>query len=95
MEMIIVETVCPFCGCINEVEVPMKGFFYWKTGMPIQTAMPQVDPEIREALISGICADCWEKTFSDPEDEDEEDYEPDYDLDAGFDPYMGEYTWDC
>lgn len=24
-----------------------------------------------------------------------EDYFEDYDLEMGFDPYMGEYTWDC
>ena len=27
--------------------------------------------------------------------EDEDDGEPDYDLDEGFDPYLGDYTWDC
>ena len=30
------------------------------------------------------------------EDDDEGDYEEEiYDLDMGFDPYMGEYTFDC
>lgn len=27
--------------------------------------------------------------------EDALDYEDDYDLDVGFDPYCGCYTWDC
>lgn len=27
--------------------------------------------------------------------EDEDDWEESWNLDEGFDPYMGEYTWDC
>ena len=28
-------------------------------------------------------------------DEDEDDFEPSYNEDEGFDPYMGDYSWDC
>jgi len=28
-------------------------------------------------------------------DEDDEDYEPSYNEDEGFDPYMGCYSYDC
>lgn len=26
---------------------------------------------------------------------DEDDFEPSYNEDEGFDPYMGDYSWDC
>lgn len=35
-----------------------------------------------------------DKTIEIEEEEEEEDYE-DYDLESGFDPYVGCYTWDC
>lgn len=39
----------------------------------------------------------WKTGYRSFEDylEDEDDGEPDYDLDEGFDPYLGDYTWDC
>ena len=35
--------------------------------------------------------DCYEEDYP----EDEPDYDWGYNEDEGFDPYMGEYTWDC
>ena len=48
--------------------------------------MPQLSADEREMLISGICPSCWAKAFS---DEDE------VDLEEGFDPYEGCYSFDC
>lgn len=39
----------------------------------------------------------WHDTCDDP-DPDDPDYEPDFDeadLECGFNPYEGDYTWDC
>lgn len=92
---ITIETVCPFCGHVNEVVVENSDFIDWQVnGYLAQDAFPYLTAEEREMLISGICKDCWYNAFHE-EEEEEEDNEPDFDLDMGFDPYMGEYTWDC
>ena len=59
----VVETHCPFCGEIHCVEVPVEGLLMWEQGTPIQRAMPNLSADEREMLISGICPDCWRKTF--------------------------------
>lgn len=88
-----IETVCPFCGRVNEVIVENSDFIDWQfNAYHVQDAFPYLTAEEREVLISGICKDCWYNTFH---EEEEEDDEPDFNLDEGFDPYMGEYTWDC
>ena len=50
---------------------------------------------IWNANTGELCATCWWDDESVPE----EDYgaweDWDYNEDEGFDPYMGEYTWDC
>lgn len=56
--------VCPFCGDTREVEVPTEGFRLWRAGELIQNALPELSPDDREALMTGICPRCWEETFS-------------------------------
>jgi hypothetical protein len=58
-----IDITCPFCGKEYQVEVPEDGYNRWLDGELIQRAMPTVVPEDREALISGICTECWDKTF--------------------------------
>lgn len=54
--------------------------------------------EIREAIemgatlqdlfeMAGVSEEEWE--------EEEDDLEPSFDIEEGFDPYMGDYSWDC
>lgn len=61
--MIEVNVKCPFCGKEYTVRVPEEGYNRWQAGELIQLAMPTVSPEDREALISGICENCWINTF--------------------------------
>ena len=35
----------------------------WLAGTPIQEAAPDIAPDLREFLISGITPDVWKKTF--------------------------------
>lgn len=61
-EMMNVETVCPSCGGKHFVRVNREHFKAWREdGVLIQQAMPELSADDRELLISGICADCWEK----------------------------------
>lgn len=61
--MVEITVQCPFCGKTYSVEVPEDGYDRWQNGELIQRAMPDVAPEVREALISGICENCWTNTF--------------------------------
>lgn len=94
-ETVAVETRCPFCGKTAIVEVPTDGFIAWQGGATVQRAFPNLDADTRERLVSGICPTCWDKMFSVPDDdEDEEDYD-DCDYEMGFDPYLGCFSDDC
>ena len=62
MEKVTVLTVCPICGEYNFVDnVPLDGYNDWLNGELIQNAMPDLSPEEREMLISGVCPECWQK----------------------------------
>ena len=64
--------VCPNCGkeynpcpkCVGST----SGYEAYKNDALIQNAFPELPPEERELLISGICNDCWNEMFSDEED---------------------------
>lgn len=99
----MVITVCPICKHINLTFVNAEDYWSWQEGELVQNAFPYLSANEREALKTGICAECWDKMFSfddDDEEESEEDYEPeefDYDFrdEIGFNPYMGCYDFDC
>lgn len=98
--------ICPLCGNTSYLTVPTDGYTAWKLhGVLVQDAFPQLSAEDRELLISGICPTCWDNLFSckDEEnedyeiwdDDDDDPYENDDWSEMGFDPYLGEYSWDC
>ena len=58
-----IATYCPICHTSHDVEVPMDGFFKWQAGACVQDAFPELAPELREELISGICPKCWDSMF--------------------------------
>jgi predicted RNA-binding Zn-ribbon protein involved in translation (DUF1610 family) len=94
--MITVKMVCPMCGNEHEVVCDSVGYNEWILGELIQntslfTTLTDVQ---REQLITDLCPECIEEMYSSCDDEDE-DWEEPWNLDEGFDPYMGEYTWDC
>ena len=66
---VTVITSCPFCGHANEVAVNEMDYLDWQDGTLAQNAFPYLSPDEREALISGICPDCWDKMFGGWEEE--------------------------
>ena len=89
---VCVVTTCPFCGHSHEVEVNEADYWDWEDGALVQDAFPYLSADERELLVSGICPDCWAKTFGGSEEEDPEEF---LDLESEFDPYLGCYTEDC
>lgn len=62
----------PITGEENEMELPITVLQLeaWRNGAAIQVAMPQLSPNQREFIISGIMPDEWEALFG-GEEEDE------------------------
>lgn len=107
---VIVETYCPICHTSHNIEVEENDYLDWCEGKPTYDSFPYLSANDREMLITGVCPTCWDEMMPGDDDEDleewiseeenEEEEEPDYeeelyDLDMGFDPYMGCYTDDC
>ena len=59
---------CPICGEIQQVEVDDDAYEKWKAGACIQdTALGLLSEDEREALISGICPECWDDAMQEEE----------------------------
>lgn len=62
---VIVTTTCPVCGKSHELKVNGDALdHYLYTGALIQNVFPDLKPEERELLITGIDAACWIDTFA-------------------------------
>lgn len=92
---VCVVTYCPFCGKGHEVEVNDMDYLDWKDGTSAQDAFPYLSTSERELLISGICPTCWNETFGNAEEESYTGDCDDWDIEMGFDPYEGCYSFDC
>ena len=51
--------MCPFCGKKQIVTVKSEDYDKWENGELVQIAFPYLTPSEREALITGICDDCF------------------------------------
>jgi hypothetical protein len=60
----------PFSGETNELEldITVEQLKSWKAGTLIQEAMPNLSPDEREFLMTGITANEWKDMFKADED---------------------------
>jgi hypothetical protein len=59
-----VDSTCRSCKKIKTLEVNEEGFTAWKNREKlIQDALPELDKDDRELLISGTCGTCFSKMF--------------------------------
>ena len=72
MANIRLDIKCKICKQWKSIMVDPIGYQQWKGGMLIQKALPDVDVNDRELMISGICGTCYDDLFADPDDD--EDY---------------------
>lgn len=61
--MINLIVTCPFCGKESVVSVFEDDYYAWLRNGLVQDVFPYLSADERELLISGICPECWEKTF--------------------------------
>jgi len=54
-------TTCPICGESQDIVATVVDLERWDNGALIQDALSYLSADQREALISGICAECWAK----------------------------------
>lgn len=71
-QLAIVRGPCYFCHEPQEVTVNADDLLRLRNGEFIQHCFPYLPAAKREFLVSGICSTCWDKTFSDEEEDDGE-----------------------
>ena len=69
MQTINVKTICPLCETEHLITVDKEQYERYQKGELIQNCFPEMKPEIREMLITGICPECWDKYIDIEEDE--------------------------
>ena len=55
---------CSISGEEHAIEVPTEGFTRWQSGTLIQVALPNLSPDDREFLMSGITPAAWDQIFN-------------------------------
>lgn len=68
----IIKRKCIITGKFNQLDLPVTQtqLDRWKAGLPIQDAMPQLNDDEREFIITGITKETWDKHL--PKDETKE-----------------------
>jgi hypothetical protein len=57
-------THCKVCHAQFVIHAHEDGYKQWANGKArIQDAMPQLNEDNRELLISNVCGECWEKVM--------------------------------
>lgn len=68
-DLIEVTKTCPICGKQNTVKVHPVSMMAYENGALLQDAFPSLTPAEREIIKTGICSDCWDEMFKDPDEE--------------------------
>jgi len=58
------EIACCECDVVVDVPVLNSEFEAWQNGELIQNAMPDLNTDDREMLISKTCPKCWNELFT-------------------------------
>lgn len=61
---------CPRCLAVTGLPITEEELLAWNPSEQyVQDAFPQLTPEQREVLLSGLCEKCWNQIF--PEEDEE------------------------
>lgn len=68
-EMLLIDTPrCQLCRKSTTMVVDFDGYRAWQNGVNIQDALPEMNADDRELLMTGTHAECWERMF--PEEDE-------------------------
>jgi len=56
---------CRRCGIDHVFNVKEDSYKAYMNGACVQDAFPELSPEYREILISGLCDNCFDRIFQD------------------------------
>lgn len=59
----VLHTTCRICRKKDVLRVDTENYLNWRAGGSIQACLPELTPDDREILISGICGKCFDKMF--------------------------------
>lgn len=60
---------CPYCNKGGTVTVDAMGLSLWRDqDWPIQQALGEYRPDVREQLLSGFHSSCWDEAFAGDDD---------------------------
>ncbi len=54
---------CTYCGKTSMVDLERDKYRRWKSGEHVQVVWPEMSPDEREMLITGIHPACWDSMF--------------------------------
>ena len=75
----VLASSCVFCNNWITFDIPMLGVVFMQKwdewvigcdnghGPKAQDAFPSLTPDAREFMMSGICPECWDRMFPNPE----------------------------
>lgn len=66
--MLLFDISCPSCKTNRQIKVHEKGYNRWKSGELIQRVLPELSPDDREALMTGLCGTCWNTITIEPDE---------------------------
>ena len=64
---VTIKRTCPHCQKEATVKVSDAGYALWQKGVSIQKAFPELTPDQREILLTGLHPECWEDIFKEEE----------------------------
>lgn len=69
---IVVQTkLCIYCNKSSLLQMSRAEYSRFQSGLLIQQALPDWTQDKRELLISGTHQECWDKMFSEMDEDDE------------------------
>ncbi len=63
-ELAHISVKCPFCSSSKVLHLSATALREWQAGKLVQEAFANLSADDRERLITGVCPECWEKTFN-------------------------------
>jgi len=57
------QVICKYCKKDYTIEAKRSDMQRWYGGELIQNALPYLNADERELLVTRICGDCWDKLF--------------------------------
>ena len=69
---VIISKICPMCEKTHTVEVDRQKYEQWHSGkLLVQEAFPELTPDQREILQTGIDGECWKRLWADEDECDD------------------------